>query len=312
MFFLLMVSLAASAQIGRTSAIKPYLEKKSFALTFKFLIFQSVVRKCSKMASKNASICSNCYSPSYSLSRCTGCLSVSYCNSSCQRSAWPKHKQVCTKYRPVSAPPTTLPVPSLTLQAGNVLLDRMEAAAIRLGDHSFPGSALGTITDYLTSHLQGVQSSSIRQALLKQILSGQFPRKSGYKVCQMRNYKVCSMGQMHSVYYRDLDKNKIDTFVTELEVEDKVVFDVLDLVGIIICMVISGDIPIIDLGRLYVVEAVSGKAVKMTVSDVPDDEAENEGYKNFVMDKTMLLMVLSNSLHERETKLDLPTSFKLT
>ena len=57
---------------------------------------------------------------------------------------------------------------------------------------------------------------------------------------------------------------------------------------------------------------MSGKAVKMTVSAVP--EAENEGYvyKNFVMDKTMLLMVLSNSLHERETKLDLPTSFKLT
>ena len=76
---------------------------------------------------------------------------------------------------------TTLPVPSLTLQAGNVLLDRMEAAAILLGDNSFPASSLGAITDYLTSHLQGVQSSSIRQALLKQILSGQFQRKSGYK-----------------------------------------------------------------------------------------------------------------------------------
>ena len=129
----------------------------------------------------------------------------------------------------------------------------------------------------------------------------------------MRKYKVC-MGQMRSVYYRDLEKNKIDTFVTELEVDEKVVFDVLDLVVIMICMVISGDIPIIDLGRLYVVEAVSGKAVKMTVSAVP--EADNEGYvyiyKNFVMDKTMLLLVLSNSLHERETKLDLPTSFKLT
>jgi len=130
----------------------------------------------------------------------------------------------------------------------------------------------------------------------------------------MRNYRVCSMGQMHSVYYRDLDKNKIDTFVTELEVDEKAVSDVLDLVAIMICMVISGDIPIIDLGRLYMIEAASGRAVKMTVSGVPEDvvEAENDGYKNFVIDKTMLLLTLTRSLEERETRLGLPTSFKLT
>ena len=56
---------------------------------------------------------------------------------------------------------------------------------------------------------------------MQQILSGQFPSKMGYTVCQMKNYRVFSMGQIYAVDYRDLNRNKSNTFMNEIEVDER-------------------------------------------------------------------------------------------
>jgi len=187
----------------------------------------------------------------------------------------------------------------------------MEVAAIRLVKNVHPSSSFSNITSFLTIHLQGVQSSSVRQSIMQQILSGQFPSKMGYTVCQMKNYRVFSMGQMYAVDYRDLDRNKSNTFENEIEVDEEILVKILDVVGTMIAMVISGDLKIIDLGRLYVVEAGTGKTVK-TNSLTGTQGDENEGFKNIVIKKHKLLRALSNSLHDSEANLSHQPKFSLT
>jgi len=260
----------------------------------------------------DSSICSTCHSSRPSLSRCTGCLSVSYCNSSCQRRDWPQHKLACAKLKlqkPVKSVSTNpVQVASLSMLASKALLDCMEKAAINLVTHVDQTFSLSTISSYLTLHLQGVQSSSIRQSLLQEILSGQFPSMGEYRVCQIRNYVVVTtMGVI--VDFRDLDRNKI-TYEEEIELTEDILENIFDVVAIMICMVVSGDIPIIDLGRLYVVEAATGNVVK--TNELSDADEENEDTKNLVISKSKLLNALNISLLECEANLSHPPSFKLT
>jgi len=247
----------------------------------------------------NCSICSTCHSSSPSLSRCSGCLSVCYCNSSCQRRDWPEHKLLCAKLK-LQNPVSSNPVPSLSMLASKTLLDSMEKAAINLDRDLNQASSLSTISSYLTLYLQGVLSSSIRQSLLQQILSGQFPSKGEYRVCQIRNY-------LGGVNFKDfMDRNKI-TLDEEYETGEDILEKIFDVVANMICMVISGDIPIIDLGGLYVVEAATGSVVK-TNELIADEENE---IKNLVISKSKLLNALNISLLECEANLSHPPSFKL-
>ena len=273
----------------------------------------------------DASICVNCRASSPSLSRCTGCLSVSYCNFSCQRSDWPKHKLVCANLKlqkPLVDPksmfslPVQVKVSSLSMLASRRLLDSMEKAAVKDPKEA---SSYTAVSSFLTLHLQGVQSSSIRQSLLQQTLSGQFPSKSKYRVCQIRNYEVYSAGQDHATDYRDLDRNKLGvTYVKEeVKVNKDILENILEVVGSMICMMISVDIPIIDLGRLHIVEAATGSVVMTNDLNYANkengesSESEDKNVKNLVMNKAKLLDALTFSLLKCESNLGHPPTFKM-
>merc|ERR1719186_721881 len=182
----------------------------------------------------------------------------------------------------------------------------MEKAAVKDPKEA---SSYTAVSSFLTLHLQGVQSSSIRQSLLQQTLSGQFPSKSKYRVCQIRNYEVYSAGQDHATDYRDLDRNKLGvTYVKEeVKVNKDILENILEVVGSMICMIISVDIPIIDLGRLHIMEAATGSVVMTNDLNYANkengesSESEDKNVKNLVMNKAKLLDALTFSLLKCES-----------
>jgi len=148
---------------------------------------------------------------------------------------------------------------------------------------------------HLSRHMRGIPSSVLRESMLHSILGGAYPSQSTIKACQYKHddLEVYIMGG--TPYYK-IKNIPNSTFEDEDTADEKLIKQTFDKINAMICVVVNDEMKEVDIGRIYLLNSVTGNVVK---TNSLNDETYN--YKNMNLSRRDILLKLCIAVESKKS-----------